>query len=215
MSILLHIDSSPTGEASISRHLTREFVRRWRSVNPQGEVMSRDLTAIDIPVIDEAWISANLTPRESRTREQNDSLSLSTEFTSELLYADEYVIGLPMHNWGPSSSFKLWADQIVRFGETIAITPSGPKGTLDKKRVTFFIAAGRHYGPNSVDAAKNYLEPWLRTFFGQLGVRDMQFFRADGAADIRYGRIDRAAFLAPHVEAIHSLFAEALSSNYC
>jgi FMN-dependent NADH-azoreductase len=65
-----------------------------------------------------------------------------------------------------------------------------------------------------VDAAKNYLEPWLRTFFGQLGVRDMQFFLADGAA-VRYGRIDRAAFLAPHVEAIHSLFAEALSSNYC
>jgi FMN-dependent NADH-azoreductase len=31
----------------------------------------------------------------------------SSPMTGELLDADEYVIGVPMHNWGPSSSFKL------------------------------------------------------------------------------------------------------------
>jgi FMN-dependent NADH-azoreductase len=212
MPILLHIDSSPMGEASISRRLTREFVQRWRNANPRGEVILRDLTTIAIPVIDAAWVSANLTPRESRTRQQNETLALSTEFTRELLDADEYVIGVPMHNWGPSSSFKLWVDQVLRFGETIVITPSGPKGTLDKKRATFFIAAGGRYGPGSTDAHKNYLEPWLRSFFGYLGVKNMQFFVADGAASVTYGKIDQAAFLAPHIKAVQSLFAETLSS---
>lgn len=211
MPTLLHVDSSPMGEASISRHLTREFVRRWRCANPQGEVTSRDLSTIDIPVIDAAHVAANYTPKELRTQKQNEALALSTEFTKEMLDADEYVIGVPMHNWGPSSSFKLWTDQIVRFGETVAITPSGMKGTLDKKRVTFFIAAGRRYGPGSADASRNHLEPWLPTFFGNLGVRDMQFVLADGTAEVRYRKIDRAAFLVPHTEAIKVLFTEGLS----
>lgn len=210
MPILLHIDSSPMGEASISRRLTAEFVQRWRRANPQGEVISRDLTTIAIPVIDAAWISANYTPRESRTQQQNDLLALSTELTRELLDADEYVIGVPIHNWGPSSSFKLWMDQVVRFGETIALTPSGMQGTLDKKRLTCFITAGRRYGPHSEDAPRNHLEPWLRTFFGNLSVRDMRFIFADGTAEVRHGRIGRAAFLAPYIEAMPSFFVDML-----
>jgi FMN-dependent NADH-azoreductase len=184
---------------------------RWRRANPQGTVISRDLAAIEIPAIDREWISANLTPRESRTQQQNDVLALSTELTRELLTAGEYVIGIPMHNWGPSSSFKLWVDQIVRFGETIAVTPSGMKGTLDQKRATFFLAAGRDFGRHSEDASRNYLEPWLRTLFGNLGVRNMRFVLVDGTAQLNYGKVDRTAFLAPHMEAMQSLLADGQS----
>ena len=207
MPILLHIDSSPMGDASISRCLTREFVERWRCANPQGKVISRDLAAIAIPVIDAAWVAANYTPRESRTQQQNELLALSTELTRELLDADECVIGVPMHNWGPPSSFKLWVDQVVRFGETVALTPSGIIGTLDKKRVTIFISAGRHFGTRSPDANRNHLEPWIRTLFGSLGVTDLRLIFADGTADVKCGTIDRAAFLLPHLEAIQSLIA--------
>jgi FMN-dependent NADH-azoreductase len=212
MAILLHVDSSPMGEASISRFLTAEFVQRWRGANPQGKVIYRDLTAIPIPVIDAAWISANLTPSASRTQQQNEILALSTELTRELQAADEYAIGIPIHNWGPASSFKLWADQIVRFGETVVNTASGPEGTLDRKRLTVFIAAGRQYGRSAAHAQTNHLEPWLRTFFGSLGVTDMRIVLADGAAELAYGKIDRATFLERHIEAVGSLFTEIISS---
>ena len=207
MPTLLHIDSSPMGEASISRCLTREFVKRWRNANPRGKVISRDLTAIAIPVIDTAWISANYTPRKSRTPQQDDLLALSTEFTSELIEAGEYVIGVPMHNWGPASSFKLWVDQVARFGETVAITPSGIQGTLHNKRLTVFVSAGRHFDALSADAAGNHLAPWIRTFFGSLGITDIRLIFADGTADVKDGTIDRAAFLAPHFDAMQSLIA--------
>jgi FMN-dependent NADH-azoreductase len=205
MPVLLQINASPMGANSISRTLTREFVQRWRNRNPQGRVITRDLTTIVIPVIDRAWIAANYTPKESRTEQQHDLLALSTEFTKELLDADEYVIGVPMHNWGPSSSFKLWTDQIVRFGETIALTPTSMKGTLGQKRATFFVAAGRNFSSHSPDHGKNHLEPWLRTFFGGLGIRDMRFVFAEGTAAVRHGTIGRAAFLAPHIETMQSL----------
>jgi FMN-dependent NADH-azoreductase len=181
-------------------------VQLWRRAHPLGRVISRDLAAIDIPVIDATWISANLTPKELRLPEQNEILALSTKFTKELLEADEYAIGIPMHNWGPCSRFKLWADQIVRFGETIAVTSSGPKGTLSAKQITFFIAAGRRYDAASTDSPPNHLEPWLRTFWGYLGVRDMKFLFADDTAAVKYGKIDRATFLQRHLNAVQSLF---------
>lgn len=209
MPILLHIDSSPMGEDSISRYLTREFVDRWRRVHPEGEVISRDLNSTFIPAIDAEWISANLAPAESRTEQQNGLLALSNRFTTELLKADEYVIGVPMHNWGPTASFKLWADQIVRFGQTIIATRSGPKGTLDKKRATFVVAAGRHYWDGrSTDGSYEHLQPWLRTLFGNLGVQNMHFILADGTAGVKYGSVDRAAFLVPHRDRVLSLFTE-------
>jgi len=208
MPTLLHVDSSPLGEIPLSRRLTREFVRRWQGANPGGTVIERDLAAKPIPVIDAAWIAANLTPPGARTPQQNERLALSTEFARELLISDEYVIGTPMHNWGPSASLKLWIDQIVRFGETLTLTPQGPRGNLSGKRATFVIAAGQDYRPGSASHSRNFLEPWLRTFFAYLGVADIRFVFADRARAVRYGQLDPEAFLEPHIGEIDSLFEQ-------
>ena len=198
---LLQIDSSPMGEAAISRCLTREFVRKWLAANPQGTVITRDLTTTAIPVLDAAWVSANYTPKELRTREQDRLLELSTKLIAELLDADEYVIGMPMHNWGPPSSFKLWVDQIV--------TPL-TKATRPcyKKRAIFIIAAGGVYAPGSADASKNHLVPWLRSLFEFLGIKHMEFVLVEGTRETNNGKIDRETFLAPHMEAMNALFVQ-------
>jgi hypothetical protein len=36
----------------------------------------------------------------------------------------------------------------------------------------------------------------------------MRFIIADGAAEVNFGKIDRAPFLAPHIEAVQALLAE-------
>jgi FMN-dependent NADH-azoreductase len=180
------------GETAISRQLTKEFVQMWLSANSQSTVIRRDLTAITIPVIDAAWIAANYAPQESRTRQQNELLNLSTGFITELLDADEYVMGMPMHNWGPSPERPL----------------AGTRATLTGERATFIIAAGGVYAPGSVNASKNYLVPWLRTLFGSLGIKNMEFVLADGTRETNRGKIGRSTFLAPHVEAIHALFVQ-------
>lgn len=132
---LLRIDSSPMGDGAISRQLMDQFVSRWREANPAGIVIARDLNATAISIIGAAWVAANYTPKESRTREQSELLALSTELITELQKADEYVIGMPMHNWGPPAALKLWVDQIV----TPLTKSTGP---LAGKRATFIIAAG-------------------------------------------------------------------------
>ncbi len=198
---LLRIDSSPMGPASISRQLTEQFVTEWLKANPLGRVVSRDLTAIAVPVIDAEWVAANYTPEGSRTQRQKDSLALSTELVAELLGAEEYVIGMPVHNWGPPAPFKLWVDQIVT-PLTLSTRP------LRKKRATVLIAAGAVLSPGSPGASQNHLVPWLRTVFESLGLTDMRFVLADGAREVRQGRIDRTTFLSPYRKAVEALFTK-------
>jgi FMN-dependent NADH-azoreductase len=50
--------------------------------------------------------------------------------------------------------------------------------------------------------------PWLRTLFGSLGIKDIQFVLAVGTKEMNKGNIDRAKFLAPHVAAVQALFAQ-------
>jgi FMN-dependent NADH-azoreductase len=209
MPTLLHIDSSPLGEASISRHLTHEFIENWKKANPDGKVVTRDLTSTSIAPINAAWIGAVFTPETARTPAQNELLTLSDTLVAELQAADEYVFGVPMHNFSIPSVLKLWIDQVIRAGKTFAYVDGAPKGLLPGKKATFLIASGGAYDAGTAMASFNFVEPYLRTIFGFVGVTDTSFLNAGGAAALNYGKIDRQTFLQPHVESIRASFKAA------
>ena len=204
MPTLLHIDSSPLGEASISRQLTREFVRQWKQAHPEGQIIARDLTTSSLAVIDAEWIAAAYTPEEVRTGRQRQVLSLSDALIGELEAADEYVFGVPMHNFSIPSTLKLWIDQIARAGKTFTFDAGGAAGLLKGKRATFIAASGAVYEAGTPLGTLNFVEPYLRSAFGFLGVTDVVFINAGGASAIRTGKVDRGTFLQPHVESIRA-----------
>ena len=126
MSTLLHIDSSPIYGRSVSRELTAAFVTQWKASHPDGKVVDRDLNATAIPPINAEWVGAAYTPEQARRPpQQTELLSLSDSLLSELEQADEYVIGVPMHNFGVPSVLKLWIDQIARVGRTFSYGVKG------------------------------------------------------------------------------------------
>jgi len=209
MSTLLHIDSSPLGDASISRNLSSEFVQRWKQVHPQGEVITRDLTATQFPGIDAQWIGAVYTPPDSRTPVQRELLALSDTLISELERADEWVLGVPMHNFSVATLLKMWLDQVVRAGKTFSYINGSPVGLLKNKKAHFIIASGGVYDPGSPAASFDFVQPYLEAIFGFMGVTDISFHRAGGAALINAGRTDRQTFLQPHIESIRARFQPA------
>lgn len=209
MSTLLHLDSSPLGDASISRHLSEEFVKNWQRRHPDGKVITRDLSADSPPVITAAWIGASYTPDEARTPEQRETLALSDRLIAELEAADEYVIGVPMHNFTVAAVLRLWIDQVARPGKTFAFVDGRPVGLLEGKKATFLIASGGVYGPGSAQASFDFVEPYLRTFFGFLGVTEAQAYAAGGVAAVNHGQVDRETFLHPHLAAVEKLFPAA------
>jgi FMN-dependent NADH-azoreductase len=50
----------------------------------------------------------------------------------------------------------------------------------------------------------NFIEPYLRAILGFLGITDVKFITAGGAAQIMMGAVDREAFLKPTLELVRS-----------
>jgi FMN-dependent NADH-azoreductase len=203
MKTLLVLDSSPLA-SSVSRELTREFVSNWKTAHPSGQVIHRDLAANPPKPVDQVWIYSAHTPAEALQPEQKAALAASDEYINELDKADEYVLGVAMHNFSIPSVLKLWIDQIVRNGRTFAYGPDGPKGILSGKKATVLVATGGVYDQGTPYAEMNFIHPYLRTILGFIGITDLTFVTAGGTAQLRSGK-DRGEFLKPHLEQVRSI----------
>ncbi len=204
MATLLHLNTSPL-PSSVSRELTREFVSNWKAGHPSGKVIDRDLAANPPKPLDQAWIYATFTPEEARQPEQKDLIAYSDQCISELELADEYVIGVAMHNFSIPSVLKLWIDQVVRRGRTFSYGADGPKGLLSGKKATVLVATGGVYDAGTPYAALNFIDPYLRTILGFIGITDVKFVTAGGTAQLMSGTVDRGQFLQPHLEQVRSI----------
>ena len=203
MPTLLVVNSSPFLETSVSRGLTSEYVENWKKANPTGKVITRDLAASSLKTIDAAWVGAAYTPKDARSAEQKEALALSETLLAELRAADEYVFGVPMHNFSVPAVLKLWIDQIARVGRTFSYGERGPKGLIIGKKATFIIATGGIYDAQTQMASFNFVEPYLRSVFGFLGVTDATFLTAGGTSALNQGQ-DRNTFLAPHLQFVQT-----------
>ena len=204
MATLLKIDSSPMGEHSISRKLTAQFAASWRKAHPGGEVVARDLTRTDLQPVNGNWIGAAYTPEDARNHEQREALAVSDALIAELQKADEYVFGVPMHNFSIPSTLKLWIDQVARAGKTFSYGAEGPKGLLTGKKATLLVASGGVYEHGTAMASLNFVTPYLRAVFGFLGVTDVTIIAAEGTAQLMSGKVDPQTFLAPSLEKVQS-----------
>jgi FMN-dependent NADH-azoreductase len=204
MSILLKVDSSPMGDKSISRKLTARFAESWLKNHPGGKVIERDLTTLNLPVINALWAGAAHTPEPSRTAAQLQALAASDSLISDLEQADEYVFGVPMHNFSIPSTLKLWIDQVVRAGKTFSYGEAGPKGLLTGKKATLLLASGGEYGKGSAMASFDFVTPYLETVFRFIGVTDVTVITAGGTAQLMSGKLDPQTFLAPSLEKVHA-----------
>jgi FMN-dependent NADH-azoreductase len=187
--------------------LTSEFVQSWKIAHQNGTVIDRDLAAAPPPPIDAGWIAAAYTPREALTVEQKQTLALSDDLITELQSADEYVIGVAMHNFSVPAVLRLWIDQIARKGLTFAYSENGPQGLLRGKKATVVVASGGVYAPGTPAATMNHIEPYLKTILGFVGVTDVKFIAAGGTAALMSGTTDRSKFLKPVLEEVRAAAA--------
>ena len=170
MGHLLHLDSSLRSEGSRSRKLSAHFADRWRAENPDGVVTYRDLAADPVPHFDDVAFFAQFVPDPERTPEQIAAVALSTQLIDEVLAADTILIGLPLYNFGPPSTFKAWFDRIV--SERTA-------GKLGDKEFVVVSARGGGYGPGTPRDGWDHREPWLRHALTSLGVEDAIFINTE------------------------------------
>lgn len=180
MAAILHLDASPRKEASVSRALAREFMEARKNLRPGDTVAYRDLALNPPPYIDEAWIGAAYGP-DPGSPESRRILRASDALIDELLAADRLVLSTPMHNFNVPAALKSWIDNVVRPGRTFTFASGGLKGLLPAGlRALVITARGGAYAPGTAWAANDHQEPFLKTVFGFMGLKDVTFVHAEG-----------------------------------
>lgn len=193
MANILHLDSSPRGDRSISRTATKDFITAWKQAHPNDKVTYRDLGHHPVPHVDEAWIAAAFTPPEQRTPELNGAIEFSDSLVDEFLAADRYVFGVPMYNLNVPSTFKAYIDQIVRVGRTFAVSEQGLQGIVDSsKKMLVITARGGSYQQGTPAASYDLQEPYIRAIFGFIGITDITFIHVDNLNSEREKSVENA-----------------------
>jgi FMN-dependent NADH-azoreductase len=178
MKTLLQINASIFSTDGQSSRLADRFVAAWRSANPHGKVMVRDLAREPIPHIDAERFGAFSADPGARTSSQRAVVAHSDALIDELRRADVIVLGLPMYNFGLPSTLKAYFDHIARAGVTFRYTDKGPFGLLEGKKVYVCAARGGLYAGTPRDTQT----PYVRDFFAFLGMDDVEFVYAEGLA---------------------------------
>ena len=189
---LLVVETSPRGDYSISRGLTRRFVTAWTHAHPDGQVTDRDLMETDLPFVTAPWLQAYFTPAERHSPEMKEALRLSDELVAELLAADDLVIATPVYNYNVPAALKAWIDHIVRKGLTLGMDGSG---LVKGKKATVLIASGGVYTEGSPIRDRDIATRYLQLILGVIGIDEVDFVAAGGAKAVDLGEIGRDDFL--------------------
>ncbi|NTE03170.1 FMN-dependent NADH-azoreductase [Agrobacterium tumefaciens] len=181
MSKILHVISSPRGEASNSIKLANAIIDQLRAQDPAAAVAVKDLTKAPFPHLEEAHLNAFFTPIEHHTEENKAAISHSNQAIQEIMDADVLVIGAPMYNFGIPSVLKAWFDHIARAGITFKYGANGPEGLVTGKKAYIAVSTGGIY--SSGDAAGyDFVAPYIKAFLGFIGITDVTVVRAEGFA---------------------------------
>ena len=198
---ILHLDSSVTGEKSVSRPLTQAAAEKLKTLHPDAEYIYRDLVKNTLRHYT-AVLRLYGDDVAQITEQQKAELATGKEILEEFLAADVVLLGAPMYNFGIPSQLKAWVDLICVAGKTFRYGASGPEGLCGGKRVLVISSRGGLYGPGSPTQAYDHQEQYLRHVLGFLGVTDITVITAEGVA---YGPDKAEAAIAAAKEKISQL----------
>ena len=132
---LLHIQSSPNLQGSVTRILSNQFVEKWIETHENVTVDVLDLAADPVPHFGPDMIQAMTTEPENMSAETKAAVGLSDRLITQLEAADILVIGSPMINFTICSQLKAWFDHVIIAGRTFEYSAPGvARGLLFGKK---------------------------------------------------------------------------------
>ncbi|MCZ6771483.1 MAG: NAD(P)H-dependent oxidoreductase [Proteobacteria bacterium] len=201
MTSILHIDCSARTSESVTRVLSGRVVKSLRTADAGATVTRRDLTTMDLPHVDGTVAEALFIDDEALDDQHKRALALSDLLTSELLWADTVVAGIPMYNFGVPSTFKAWIDLVVRPRKTFRKIAKGQlEGLCQGKRLFACTAGHGQFNGTPID----HLRPYLEKVFGFIGFDEVVFFDAERMA---WGPEEKQQSIAAASAAIDAHFA--------
>ncbi|WP_336042078.1 FMN-dependent NADH-azoreductase [Acinetobacter dispersus] len=175
MAKVLVLKSSIMGDQSQTSRLIDVFLKQRVEKGIQDEVIIRDLTTLNLPVLD-AEIFHALRGAAHVSAPIQKIIQLSDELIAELKATDLLLIGAPMYNLNVPTQLKNWFDLVARARHTFRYTETYPQGLVeDVKAIVMSSRGGIHLGQ-----ATDAVTPYLQSVLGLMGIHDVKFVYAEG-----------------------------------
>lgn len=183
MARLLHIIATPRGAESRTLRISKSYVEKFRSEDPDGTVDELDLFKEGLPAFAATrakgkYVIMGGGKLEGTTRELWREVEGQIE---RFLRADVYLVSAPMWNFSIPYVLKQYIDLIVQPGYLFKYGPKGPEGLAKGKKMVVVTTRGGDYGPDSPFKAMDFQEPYLKGVFGFVGITDLTFVHGQPA----------------------------------
>lgn len=176
MKTVLKVQASLFGSHGQSSSLADAFIEDVRRQHGKVRVITRELSAENMPALTLARFQAFGSKPAERTPEQQAIVDFSDALIAELKAADVVVLAVPMYNFTIPAALHNYFDHIARAGVTFRYTENGPEGLIKGKQAVVFVTRGGHYGEDHAQTA------FLRQFLAFIGLNEVSFVHAEGLA---------------------------------
>ena len=177
MANTLVIKSSSLGDNSVSSSMADAYVATAKAKAPADSITIRDLGTAPLPHLR----GDVLGQMRSGASELSAQASEGKKALAELLAADTLVLAVPMYNFSVPSGLKAWFDHVLHPGQTFEYTAAGPRGLLQGKKAIILISSAGDYSAAPA-SGMDFVEPYVRTIMGFMGITDVTVIKAEGAA---------------------------------
>ncbi|MED3553731.1 FMN-dependent NADH-azoreductase [Cytobacillus praedii] len=174
MAKVLYITAHPHNETqSYSMAVGKSFIKEYKVVNPNDEIVTIDLYKEHIPHIDADVFSGWGKLRtgsafDDLTAEEKGKVSRLDELSNQFVEGDKYVFVTPLWNFSFPPIMKAYLDSVAVAGKTFKYTEKGPIGLLPNKKALHIQARGGYYseGPAAeMEMGHRYIQIMMQ-FFG-------------------------------------------------
>jgi FMN-dependent NADH-azoreductase len=196
MKKLLHIIASPRGDDSRTLQVSEAFLQRFLSAHRDWVVDELDLWKEAIPPMTMKRVDGKyvLLGGKDLFGEFKDAWEEIIQHIERFKSADLYLLSTPMWNFSIPYMLKQYIDIIVQPKYLFRYTPQGVEGLVQNKKMIVCTSRGGEYLSDAMEPF-DHQEPYLRTVFGFVGIKDMTFINAqpmDTDKDLKQQRLETA-----------------------
>jgi FMN-dependent NADH-azoreductase len=203
MKKIFHIVASPRGDDSRTLELSEAFLSEFLKKHPDWMVDELNLWTEKLPPMTMKRVDGKymLLGGKDLFGEFKEAWEEIIQHIDRFKAADLYLVSTPMWNFSIPYMLKQYIDIIVQPKFLFHYTPTGPEGLITNKKMIICTSRGGDY---SSDAMKpfDHQEPYLRTVFGFVGIKDITFLNAqpmDLGKELQQQKLQEAKALAHDV----------------
>ncbi len=166
---------------SFSLSVGEEFIREYKRLNPNDEIIELNLFKTEIPFLDEQLVGSvfGTVKFDELDEEHKKKVQLMKSNLEQFINADKYVFATPLWNLGVPPVVKAYFDNVSIAGKTFKFTESGPQGLLTEKKALCIQSSGGIYH-TSTSQGEEHGVPYMKTILAFFGVVDVQAVFIEG-----------------------------------